>query len=68
VGVGALGVLGAALEPDENRRFTRIVARLVTLAKNVEALRSTMGAPWLGSSESPLPKVSASGVDTSLSG
>lgn len=45
IGVGTLGLLSAALEPDENRRFSRIVARLVTLAKNVEAFRSTICAP-----------------------
>jgi glycosyltransferase involved in cell wall biosynthesis len=68
VGVGALAVLGAALEPDENRRFARLVSGLVTLAKNVEALRSTIRGSWSGASEPALKNVGASGTDTSLVG
>lgn len=37
--VGAWQLLGAALDPDEKLRFARVVARTLTLAKNLEALR-----------------------------
>lgn len=43
IGMSSLGVLRAALEPDENRRFRRVVAELFTLARNAEALRSGPG-------------------------
>jgi glycosyltransferase involved in cell wall biosynthesis len=39
VGVAAWQVLGAALEPDEKLRFTKLFGRIYTLSKNVEALR-----------------------------
>jgi glycosyltransferase involved in cell wall biosynthesis len=39
VAIGAMGIALASLEPDEDRRFAQLVARLFTLAKNVEALR-----------------------------
>lgn len=39
IAMGAWQVLNAALDPDEKLRFARVVARTVTLAKNVEALR-----------------------------
>lgn len=39
VGVSACQVLGAALEPDEKLRFTRLFSRIYTFSRNVEALR-----------------------------
>lgn len=66
IGVGALGVLGAALDPDENRRFALIVSRLVTLSKNVEAMRCAIRPPWFGRTDPALTVATASGVDTSL--
>jgi GT2 family glycosyltransferase len=39
VGIGAWQLLGAALEPDERLRFTKLFARTFTFSKNVEALR-----------------------------
>lgn len=39
VGVAALQLLAAALEPEERLRFNRVFGRAVTLAKNLEALR-----------------------------
>lgn len=38
VGVSAWQLLGAALEPEENVRVTKLFARALTLGKNVEAL------------------------------
>jgi glycosyltransferase involved in cell wall biosynthesis len=46
VGVGALGVVRAALEPDEDLRFLKVVTGLTTLAKNVEALRASAQGTW----------------------
>lgn len=39
VGVSACQLLGAALEPDEKLRFSKMFSRTFTLSKNVEALR-----------------------------
>lgn len=39
IGVSALQLLGAALEPEERLRFNKVFGRAVTFAKNLEALR-----------------------------
>jgi glycosyltransferase involved in cell wall biosynthesis len=39
VGISALQLLAAALEPEERLRFNKVFGRAVTLAKNLEALR-----------------------------
>lgn len=42
IGISALQLLAAALEPEERLRFNKVFGRAVTFAKNVEALRWSM--------------------------